>query len=96
MRPNSNVYLASFMRFLSDNRNDDFVRNFIYKGFSEFITTHIWKYENYREVPVHFVGSVAHYFQDLLREEARIHHLTIGNIVKQPIWNLVEYHSLSN
>ncbi len=92
MKPNSNVYLASFMRFLSDNRDNDFVRKMIYKGFSEFISTHIWKYENHREVPVHFVGSVAYYFQDLLREESRIHYLNIGNIVKQPVLNLVEYH----
>lgn len=93
LKPHANVYLASFMKFLSDHRDDEFVRNFIYKGFSEFITTHVWKFENYREVPVHFIGSIAYYFQDLLREEARIHHLTIGKIVKQPVFNLVKYHT---
>ncbi len=92
MKPHANVYLASFMRFLSDARDDDWVRKFMYKGFSEFITIHVWKFKNYKEVPVHFVGSIAYYFQDLLKHEAKIHHLNVGEIVKQPVQNLVAYH----
>jgi len=92
MKPNPNVYMASFMRFMSDNRDNDFVKKFMYKGFSEFITIHIWKYPDYKEIPVHFVGSIAYYFEELLTHEAKIHHLTIGNIVRQPVHNLVDYH----
>lgn len=92
MKPHANVFLASFMRFLSDMREDEWVRKFMYKGFSEFLTIHVWKFKNYKEVPVHFVGSVAFYFQDLLKHEAKIHHIKVGEIVKQPVVNLVEYH----
>jgi len=90
--PNPNVYLASFMRFLSDNRDSKWVRDFIYNGFSKFINIHIWKYENHKDVPVHFVGSVAFHFQDLLREACKIHRLNIGVITSEPVVNLVEYH----
>jgi hypothetical protein len=91
-KPNPNVYLASFMRFLSDNRDSKWVRDFIYNGFSKFINIHIWKYENHKDVPVHFVGSVAFHFQDLLREACKIHRLNIGVITSEPVVNLVEYH----
>jgi hypothetical protein len=91
-KPNPNVYLASFMRFLSDQREEKWVRDFIYNGFSKFINIHIWKYENHKEVPVHFVGSVAFYFSDLLREACKIHRLQIGVITREPVFNLVDYH----
>lgn len=92
-KPHANVYLASFMRFLSGLRDDEYVKEFIYKGFSDFIRMHIWKYENYREVPVHFVGSIAYYFEDLLRDVGKKHNLTIEKIVKQPVYELVKHHT---
>lgn len=90
--PNPNVYLASFMRFLSDNRDDKWVRDLIYNGFSKFINIHIWKYETHKDVPIHFVGSVAHHFSDLLKEACKIHRLKVGIITSEPVVNLVEYH----
>ena len=91
-KPNPNVYLASFMRFLSDNSDEKWVRDFIYNGFSKFINIHIWKYENHKEVPVHFVGSVAYHFSDLLKEACKIHRINVGVITREPVINLVEYH----
>lgn len=91
-KPNPNVYLASFMRFLSDHRDDKWVRDFIYNGFSKFINIHIWKYPNHKDVPVHFVGSVAFHFSDLLKEACKIHRLNVGVITREPVINLVEYH----
>lgn len=91
-QPNPNVYLASFMRFLSDNRENKWVRDFIYNGFSKFINIHIWKYEHHKDIPVHFVGSVAYHFQDLLREACKIHRLNVGVITSEPVINLVEFH----
>ncbi len=90
--PNANVYLASFMRFLSDQRDDKWVRDFIYNGFSKFINIHIWKYENHKEVPVHFVGSVAYHFSELLKEACKIHRLQVGIITSEPAKNLADFH----
>lgn len=91
-KPNANVYLASFMRFLSDKRDEKWVRDFIYNGFSKFINIHIWKYENHKEVPVHFVGSVAYHFSELLTEACKIHRLKVGIITSEPVKHLVDYH----
>jgi len=90
--PHANVYLASFMRFLSSRSQDPWVRDFMYNGFSKFINIHIWKYENHLEVPVHFIGSVAYHFADLLREACKIHRLEVGVITREPVKNLVQYH----
>ncbi len=91
-KPNANVYLASFMRFLSDHRENKWVTDLIYNGFSKYINIHIWKYKEHKEVPVHFVGSVAYHFQDLLREACKIHRLDIGVITSEPAVNLLAYH----
>jgi N-acetylglucosamine kinase-like BadF-type ATPase len=91
-RPNANVYLASFMRFLSDHRENRWVRDLIYNGFSQFINIHIWKYKMHKEVPIHFVGSVAFHFQELLREACKIHRLQVGVITSEPVVNLLSFH----
>lgn len=91
-KANPNVYLASFMKFISEHRDHPFFKEMIYKGLASFINIHVWCYENFREVPVHFVGSIAYYFRDVLEEVARNHRFTIGNIEKRPVEPLALYH----
>jgi len=90
--PNPNVYLASFMRFVSARKNDPYLRDMIYKGLASFATAHITCYANYKDVKVNFVGSIAHYFRDILEEVASNFRFTIGEIQKKPIHELVRYH----
>ena len=92
MRPHANVYLASFMRFCSSHRDEPYIRNMIRKGMREYLETHIACYDNHREVPVNFVGSIAHYFEDVLRNVAGEMGIRVGHIVKKPIHGLVDYH----
>jgi hypothetical protein len=49
-------------------------------------------FPNHKDVPVHFVGSVAFHFSDLLKEACKIHRLNVGVITREPVINLVEYH----
>jgi N-acetylglucosamine kinase-like BadF-type ATPase len=91
-KPNANVYLASFMRFVSDHREHPFFRDMIYRGLSTFVNIHVWCFDNFREVPVHFVGSVAYYFREVLEEVASNHRFKIGNIEKRPVEPLSDYH----
>jgi N-acetylglucosamine kinase-like BadF-type ATPase len=92
MRPNANVYLASFMNFCSRHREDPYVHTLVRGGCLEFLKTHVLCFKNCREVPVNFVGSVAFHFQDILQECAAELGLKIGRVVKKPIHGLVEYH----
>ncbi len=91
-----NVYMASFMKSLSEFKEERWVKDFIRTGLKEFADIHITGYENYKEVPVNFIGSVAYYFQDDLQFVADHFGFKIGRIIKQPIHNLVEYHLLNS
>ncbi len=92
-KPHENVYLASFMKSLSDFKEEKWVVDFIYSGLAEFADIHITSLPKHQEIPVNFVGSVAYYFQHILQRVSDDFGFTIGRIVKQPIYNLIEYHT---
>lgn len=91
--PNANVYLASFMKTLSSIKEDEFVREFIYKGLSLFLTRHVWKYKQHKYVPTHFIGSIAFHFKDLLEEACYKHRVKLGQVIQKPIYNLAKFHN---
>lgn len=87
-----NVYLASFTRFMSEHVDHPFIQRILYRSFAEFIDRHVRKYHGHLTLPVHFIGSIAYVFQDMLKivlTERTMHH---GIFIKQPIDNLVAYH----
>lgn len=94
-KPNANVWLASFMEFFSAYSNNKFVRNIIREGLNNFIVTHVCCFKNHKKVPVHFVGSIAHYFEDILIKICDEHGISVGRIIQKPINGLVEYHQNS-
>jgi len=91
-KENPNVYLASFTPFISEHRDHPYFKEMMVKGLSKFAEIHILCYENYSEVLVNFVGSVAYYFQDVLEEVGRKYNFTLGKIEKRPIEPLAMYH----
>lgn len=92
MKPHANVYLASFMKFLSQHKNDNFVREMVYDGMLHFLKNHVCCFKEYKEVPVHFVGSIAWHFQDILQAAANDLGIRVGRIVQKPIDQLGKYH----
>ena len=89
--PNANVYLASFSRFLSDRKKDEYVQELVKRGLAEFFDVCVCHYNGYQALPVHFVGSIAFYFEDLLREVAVEKGIHIGKVIKSPIGELTNY-----
>lgn len=92
MKPYANVYLASFMKFLSDNSKDPYVYEMISDGFYEFISIHVKCFKNAKELPIHFVGSVAYYFKEILEKVCLAQDLKLGKVIKRPIDGLIKYH----
>lgn len=92
-KAHANVYLASFVRFIADFRDEPIFKEMLIKGMKIFLEIHVKCYPQSRTVPVHFVGSVAFYYQDAIREAASEMGLTIGQIVRKPIDNLIRYHA---
>lgn len=88
----ANVFLASFMKFIVPHKDHPYMKALVYEGLSRFAEIHICCFPNYREVPVHFVGSVAFYFSEILNQVAKEKGFTLGKIDKNPGLSLLEYH----
>lgn len=91
-KPGANVYLAGFTRFIAEHISDPFMENLVLNCFDEFFTTHIMKYDNFREIPVNFVGSVAEVFSRQLHAVASKYGAHIDLIINRPIERIVHHH----
>ena len=61
-------------------------------AFAELIKRHILKYEGANQLPVHFVGSIAYHFSDILQLTLDEYNLKMGKVIKKPIDHLKFYH----
>ena len=91
-KSNPNTYLATFARFLIENKENEYSQALIKKGFDLFARHQILQFDNAKNVPIHFIGSIAFYLKEELAEVLSGLGLTIGNVHKKPIEGLVEYH----
>ena len=57
-----------------------------------FVKNYIKQFDNCKEVPVHFVGSIAFYLKDELQETFDKYELKLGNVLRRPIDGLIAYH----
>ena len=92
-KPNANVFLASFMKFIVIHKHELYIRKMIENGFSKFAEYHICSFTNFKSLPVHFIGSVAYLFNDILHITAEKHNFKIGKIMQKPINDLAKYYS---
>ncbi|WP_299682909.1 N-acetylglucosamine kinase [uncultured Dokdonia sp.] len=90
--PNPNTYLATFARFLIENKDHDYCQKLIRKGLSLFIENQIFQFSDAKEVPIHFVGSIAFYLEKELVALLDEYGLIKGKILKRPIDGLVLHH----
>ena len=90
--PHANVYLASLSKFCSEHRDHPYIAQMVRQGMRAFLEIHVACFANHKQVPVDFVGSIAFYFEDYLREVAAEMGIQIGSVVKKPILGLVRYH----
>lgn len=91
-QPFPNRYLASFAKFLFDRRRHPAIFALIYQSFTDFFDKCVSRYPNHTELPIHFVGSIAFYFGDILRQIAREHSIRVQHILETPIAGLTLYH----
>ena len=90
--PNPNSYLATFARFLVENKDEAYCNQIIKEGVQLFIDHWVVQYEAHKEVPINFVGSIAFYLQDIVKDVFSANGLKVGKILRKPIDGLVEYH----
>ena len=92
MKPHANVYLASFMPFLSSHISHNYVDEMIKEGMLHFMKNHVCCFENYSQYKVHFIGSMSFIFKKQLENSANKLNVDLGKIIKKPINELVRYH----
>lgn len=90
-QPDPNVFIASFARFLSDHSDHPFIIELVERGMKEFFETNVLSYPESKIVPVHFVGSIAWHFREILKKVAEEYYITTGNIIQKPISGLANY-----
>ena len=93
--PNPNAYLATFAKFLIQHKNEVFCQKIIFAAMEDFVENYIKQYDNAKEVPIHFIGSIAFYLKEELEIVLKKHHLNLGNVLRRPIDGLIQYHIMN-
>ncbi|WP_109829853.1 BadF/BadG/BcrA/BcrD ATPase family protein [Reichenbachiella versicolor] len=89
---NSARYISKFSKFVFQNIKDPGMYKMVYSIMVEFLELNVQQYEGYETTPVHFTGSVAYYFSNILRKAGQDKGITIGHVVESPIAGLTLYH----
>lgn len=92
-KPGANRFLASLSPFLAENIEEPSVHRLVLNAFKAFFVRNVENYNGYKDMPVHFVGSIAVCYREVIEEAAKALYINIGKIVKSPMEGLVEYHS---
>jgi glucosamine kinase len=92
-KPLPNRYLASFAIFLAENRGHYMIENIIEDGLNDFFFYHLCQYRESWLMPIHFIGSIAYGFQDVLQHLCDTYEFELGRVIKNPMEGLVAYHS---
>ena len=91
-KPQANRFLASFSRFIGEHKTDPYLARMIENCLDSFIEKYVCRYPGYTKKQVHFVGSIADYYTDILRVVAKKRNITIGKILPYPIEELTLFH----
>lgn len=93
--PNPNAYMATFAKFLIQHKDEEYCQRLVRKDMQVFVDNYITQYENCKEVPIHFIGSIAFYLKEELKDVLEFNGLTIGNVLRRPIDGLIQFHLLN-
>jgi len=91
-KENPNTYLARFAKFMIVHKDDPYMQTMIHEGIRRFIRHQLFQFNNAKDVPIHFVGSISYFLKDEVELILKEFDLTIGTVVKRPIDQLVKYH----
>ena len=92
-KPFPNRFLASLSPFLAQNLGEPCVRALVLNSFKAFLKRNVMQYEDYQHQKVHFIGSVAFYYKEVLAEAAKEMGIQLGAIIKSHMEGLIKYHN---
>lgn len=91
-QPLANRFLASLSPFLVENIHDKAVYDLVYNAFKDFFVKNVMQYD-YKNNDVHFTGSVAYYYKDLVRKVGADLNIKVGIISQSPMEGLIKYYA---
>lgn len=92
-KPFPNKYLASFSQFAFHNKENAFVSELIQNSFRAYFENMVVRYSDYQNIPLNLVGSIAFYYQEIIRKVALEYGVQVGTILEKPISGLTLYHT---
>lgn len=90
-KPRPNLFLASLVPFIQHHHEIPQIHDMLVSSFRQFLTRNVCHY-GHREMPVNFVGSIAHTFKRELSESIEAEGLILGEIIQHPIQNMAKFH----
>lgn len=90
-KPFPNRFLASLSPFLAQNLNEPCIHSLVLNSFKSFLKRNVMQYD-YQNHEVHFIGSVAYYYKDVLAQATDEMGIRLGTILKSPMEGLIAYH----
>lgn len=91
-KPLPNRFLASFSKFVFQNIKEPFMIQLVSSCFDQFFEKQVCKYKQSDSVALSCSGSVAFYYNAILKDVAVKKGIQIGSIVESPIAALTLYH----
>ena len=77
------------------NKNEPYAQALINKGLGLFIDHQILQFDNAKELPIHFIGSIAYYLKTELESQLISRGLKLGRILKNA-WKKISPETLEN
>lgn len=92
-KPNPNTYLASFAEFIfTQEKLNDYFYNLIHEGVLKFVKDRVLTFKEAHSLPIHFIGSIAYYSKNIIKDCLNQYHLELGEIVQRPIDGLIVHY----
>ncbi|BAP29839.1 BadF/BadG/BcrA/BcrD type ATPase [Chryseobacterium sp. StRB126] len=90
--PRPNAYLADFNKFVVERKDHPYFMNMVSEEMKSFFEYQVIPYQEAHDAEINFIGSIAYYYENILRAVAEELNLNVGHVVQKPIESLVDYH----
>lgn len=90
--PRANAYLADFNKFVVEHKSHPYFQSMVFDEMKNFFDYQVLPYHEAKDAEINFIGSIAFYYENILRSAAAELNLTVGHVVQKPIESLVNYH----
>lgn len=87
-----NAFLADFNKFVVERKDHPYFIQMVSEEMRNFFEYQVIPYEESKESEINFIGSIAYYYENILRSVASELQLNVGHVVQKPIESLVNYH----